>query len=49
MSVASDVVACRGPLVVVGGVLAAIVVASTADAVLALLALPRARPTTSGR
>ena len=40
MSVASDAVAVRrGPLVVVGGVLAAIVVASAADAVLALLAL----------
>ncbi|RPF38991.1 DUF6069 family protein [Streptomyces sp. TLI_185] len=45
MSVASDAVAVRrGPLVVVGGVLAAIVVASAADAVLALLALAAGAP-----
>ncbi|MGW2567410.1 DUF6069 family protein [Streptomyces sp. NPDC001537] len=45
MSVASDAVAVRrGPLVVAGGVLAAIVVASAADAVLALLALAAGAP-----
>ncbi|WP_367319586.1 DUF6069 family protein [Streptomyces sp. HUAS ZL42] len=45
MSVASDAVAARrGPLVVAGGVLAAIVVASVADALLALLALAVGAP-----
>ncbi|MFI7404281.1 DUF6069 family protein [Streptomyces sp. NPDC049541] len=45
MSVASDAVAVRrGPLVVAGGVLVAIVVASAADAVLALLALAAGAP-----
>ncbi|MEU6139460.1 DUF6069 family protein [Streptomyces sp. NPDC047081] len=45
MSVASDAVAVRrGPLVVAGGVLAAIVAASVADAVLALLALAAGAP-----
>ncbi|MEW2395393.1 DUF6069 family protein [Streptomyces sp. NPDC046862] len=45
MSVASDAVAARrGPLVVAGGVLAAIVVASLADAVLALVALAAGAP-----
>lgn len=45
MSAASDVAAVRrGPLVVVGGVLAAIVVASLGDAVLALLALAMGAP-----
>ncbi|MFJ9246628.1 DUF6069 family protein [Streptomyces sp. NPDC101776] len=45
MSFASDAVAVRrGPLAVVGGVLAAIVVASTADAVLALLARTAGAP-----
>ena len=45
MSVTSEaVVARRGPLVVAGGVLAAIVVASLADAVLALLALAVGAP-----
>ncbi|MBK3577883.1 hypothetical protein JHN63_29610 [Streptomyces sp. MBT65] len=45
MSVASDAVAVRrGPLAVAGGVLAAIVVASAADAVLALLARAAGAP-----
>ncbi|MFF4353122.1 DUF6069 family protein [Streptomyces sp. NPDC001530] len=45
MSVASDAVAVRrGPLAVAGGVLAAIVVASVAEAVLALLALAAGAP-----
>ncbi|TPQ16880.1 DUF6069 family protein [Streptomyces sporangiiformans] len=45
MSVASDAVTVRrGPLVVAGGVLAAIVVAALADAVLALLALAAGAP-----
>ncbi|MGW2525259.1 DUF6069 family protein [Streptomyces sp. NPDC001617] len=45
MSVASDAVtARRGPLVVAGGVVAAIVAASVADAVLALLALAAGAP-----
>lgn len=45
MSVAADAVAVRrGPLVVAGGVIAAIVVASIADAVLALLALAAGAP-----
>ncbi|NGO41123.1 DUF6069 family protein [Streptomyces ureilyticus] len=45
MSVTSEVAAVRrGPLVVAGGVLAAIVVASLADAVLALLALAVGAP-----
>ncbi|MGI5193062.1 DUF6069 family protein [Streptomyces sp. CA-288835] len=45
MSVTPEVVvARRGPLVVAGGVLAAIVVASLADAVLALLALAVGAP-----
>jgi hypothetical protein len=45
MSVTSQAVAARrGPLVVAGGVLAAIVVASLADAVLALLALAAGAP-----
>ncbi|WP_200309304.1 DUF6069 family protein [Streptomyces adelaidensis] len=45
MSVASDALAVRrGPLVVAGGVLAAIVVASVADAVLALIALAAGAP-----
>lgn len=45
MSVTSEAAAVRrGPLVVVGGVIAAIVVASLADAVLALLALAAGAP-----
>ncbi|WP_043662787.1 DUF6069 family protein [Streptomyces xylophagus] len=45
MSVATDAVTVRrGPLVVAGGVLAAIVVASAADTVLALLALAAGAP-----
>ncbi|GAA3847180.1 DUF6069 family protein [Streptomyces phyllanthi] len=45
MSAASDAATVRrGPLVVAGGVLAAIVVASIADAVLALLALAAGAP-----
>jgi hypothetical protein len=45
MSVASDAVAVRrGPLVVAGGVLAAIVVASVVDTVIALLALAAGTP-----
>ncbi|GGK84859.1 DUF6069 family protein [Streptomyces flaveus] len=45
MSVTSEAVAARrGPLVVAGGVLAAIVVGSLADAVLALLALAVGAP-----
>ncbi|MFF5189090.1 DUF6069 family protein [Streptomyces sp. NPDC000345] len=45
MSVASEPVAVRrGPLVVVGAVVAAVVVASVADAVLALLALAAGAP-----
>ncbi|WP_328766925.1 DUF6069 family protein [Streptomyces sp. NBC_00286] len=45
MSVTPEVaVARRGPLVIAGGVLAAIVVASLADAVLALLALAVGAP-----
>lgn len=45
MSVASDAVTVRrGPLVVAGGVLAAIVVASAADALLALLASAAGAP-----
>ena len=45
MSVASDTAAVRrGPLVVAGGVLAAVVVASAADALLALLALVAGAP-----
>ncbi|MDF3140298.1 MULTISPECIES: DUF6069 family protein [unclassified Streptomyces] len=45
MSLPSGAVAVRrGPLVVLGGVLAAIVVASVADAVLALLALAAGAP-----
>lgn len=45
MSVASDAVAVRrGPLVVAGGLLAAIAVACVADAVLALLALAAGAP-----
>lgn len=45
MSVTSEAVASRrGPLVVAGGVLAAIVVGSLADAVLALLALAVGAP-----
>ena len=45
MSVASDAVtARRGPLVVAGGVVAAIVAASVADTVLALLALAAGAP-----
>ncbi|MDH6213295.1 DUF6069 family protein [Streptomyces pseudovenezuelae] len=45
MSVASDAVAVRrGPLVVAGGVLAAIVVASVVDTVIALLALAAGAP-----
>ncbi|WP_416965122.1 DUF6069 family protein [Streptomyces sp. Agncl-13] len=45
MSLASDAVAVRrGPLVVAGGVLAAIVVASAADTVLAQLALAAGAP-----
>ncbi|MFF8969103.1 DUF6069 family protein [Streptomyces sp. NPDC014995] len=45
MSVTSEAAAVRrGPLVVVGGVIAAIMVASLADAVLALLALAAGAP-----
>ncbi|MEU9239440.1 DUF6069 family protein [Streptomyces sp. NPDC048385] len=45
MSVTSEPVAVRrGPLVVVGGVLAAIVVASTADTVISLIALAAGAP-----
>ncbi|MEU1519530.1 DUF6069 family protein [Streptomyces sp. NPDC005811] len=45
MSVASEAVAVRrGPLVVVGGVIAAVVVASVVDAVLALAALALGAP-----